>query len=102
VDKAIESNPVAAAILELMSTRDQWEGTAGELVGKLQALSADDPSIKKPTARGLGRWLSSKANQADLQAVGVAVVSYRSPGGKERGWFLNWTDRPDKHMRIAW
>lgn len=95
VEKAIESNPVAAAILELMSTCTRWEGSAGALVGKLQDLS-DDPRIKKLTARGLGRWLSSKANQTDLQAAGLEVDSYRSPGGKERGWLLTWADKPQK------
>jgi hypothetical protein len=111
VDKAIESNPVAAAILELMSTCTRWEGTAGALLEKLQALS-DDPRIKKLTSRGLGRWLSSKANQTDLQAVGLEIDSYRSPDKKrERGWLLTWNDppdqkkdgdkdRPDKHQKI--
>jgi hypothetical protein len=100
VEKTIESNPVAAAILELMSTCTRWEGSAGALVGKLQALSdslrgeAIDPRIKKLTARGLGRWLSSKANQTDLQAVGVEIDSYRS--GNERGWLLTWADKPQK------
>jgi len=87
---------VAAAILELMSTCTRWEGSAGALVGKLQDLS-DDPRIKKLTARGLGRWLSSKANQTDLQAVGLAVDSYRSPDKKrDRGWLLSWNDPPDQ------
>jgi len=118
LDKAIESNPVAAAILELMSTCTRWEGSAGALVGKLQALSdslrgeAIDPRIKKLTARGLGRWLSSKANQTDLQAVGLEVDSYRSPDKKrDRGWLLSWNDpsdqktdgdkdRPDNSLKI--
>jgi hypothetical protein len=96
VEKAIESNPVAAAILELMSTCTRWEGTAGALVGKLQDLS-DDPRIKKLTARTLGRWLGNKANQTDLQAVGLAVDSYRSPDKKrDRGWLLSWNDPPDQ------
>jgi len=96
VEKAIESDPVAAAILELMSTCTRWEGSAGALVEKLQDLS-DDPRIKKLTARGLGRWLSSKANQTDLQAVGVVVDSYRKAGGnRERGWLLTWADKPPK------
>jgi len=91
---------VAAAILELMSTCTRWEGSAGALVGKLQALS-DDPRIKKLTTRTLGRWLGSKANQTDLQAVGLEVDSYRSPGGKERGWLLTRADRPEKHQKIT-
>jgi hypothetical protein len=86
-----------------MSTCTRWEGSAGALVGKLQALSdslrgeAIDPRIKKLTARGLGRWLSSKANQTDLQAVGLEVDSYRSPDKKrDRGWLLSWNDPPIK------
>jgi hypothetical protein len=97
VDKAIESNPVAAAILELMGTCTRWEGTAGALVGKLQALS-DDPRIKKLTTRTLGRWLGSKANQTDLQAVGLEVDSYRTK--HNRGWLITYADRPDKHQNL--
>jgi hypothetical protein len=104
LDKAIESNPVAAAILELMSTCTRWEGSAGALVGKLQALSdslrgeAIDPRIKKLTARTLGRWLGSKANQTDLQAVGLEVDSYRNMNN--RGWVITYADRPDKHQNL--
>jgi hypothetical protein len=101
LDKAIESNPVAAAILELMSTCTRWEGSAGALVGKLQSLS-DDPRIKKLTSRGLGRLLSSKGFIQDLQAVGVVVDSYRKAGGnRERGWLLTWADKPDKPQKIT-
>lgn len=87
-----------------MSTCTRWEGSAGALVGKLQALSdslrgeAIDPRIKKLTARTLGRWLGSKANQTDLQAVGLEVDSYRNMNN--RGWVITYADRPDKHQNL--
>lgn len=90
---AVESNPVASAIQELVAAGD-FEGTATQLLTKLQNLT-DCPKIQKLTSRGLGRLLSSKAFIQDLQAVGVSVDSYRKAGGnRERGWIISATTPP--------
>jgi len=90
---AVESNPVASAIQELVAAGD-FEGTATQLLVKLQKLS-DCPKIQKLTSRGLGRLLTSKAFIQDLQAVGVSVDSYRKAGGnRERGWIISATPPP--------
>jgi hypothetical protein len=90
---AVESNPVASAIQELVAAGD-FEGTATQLLIKLQNLT-DCPKVKTLTSRGLGRLLSSKAFIQDLQAVGVSVDSYRKAGGnRERGWIISATPPP--------
>ncbi|WP_157776148.1 hypothetical protein [Gloeomargarita lithophora] len=90
---AIESNPVASAICELVAGAT-FEGTATQLLTKLQALS-DCPKIAKLTSRALGRMLSSKAFVQDLFAAGVSVDSYRKAGGKERGWIISNNPPPE-------
>jgi len=81
---AVESNPIASAIAELVQSGD-FEGTATQLLAKLQSLS-DCPKIAKLTSRGLGRLLSSKALIQDLQAIGISLDSYRSRSG--RSWII--------------
>jgi hypothetical protein len=97
---AVESNPVASAIQELVAAGD-FEGTATQLLIKLQNLT-DCPKIQKLTSRGLGRLLSSKAFIQDLQAVGVSVDSYRTKS--DRGWIIKSTpqgDSPPKPVTFA-
>jgi hypothetical protein len=90
---AVEANPIASAIQELVAAGD-FEGTATQLLIKLQNLT-DCPKVKTLTSRGLGRLLSSKAFIQDLLAVGVSVDSYRKPGGnRERGWIISATPPP--------
>jgi len=90
---AVESNPVASAIQELI-TAGNFEGTATQLLVKLQNLS-DCPKVAKLTSRGLGRLLNSRAFTQDLLAVGVSVDSYRKAGGnRERGWIISATPPP--------
>jgi len=89
--KAVEANPVASAIQELVAAGD-FEGTATQLLIKLQNLT-DCPKVKTLTSRGLGRLLSSKAFVQDLQAVGVSVDSYRTKS--DRGWIIKSTPQGD-------
>lgn len=96
---AIESHPVASAIVELLQGQDKFEGTATQLLTALQQVS-DAPEVAKLTSRSLGRLLGSRAFVQDLETAGVYVDSYRTPDRKrERGWLLSTT--PPDIMRTS-
>ncbi|HLZ61705.1 MAG TPA: hypothetical protein VKR06_32570 [Ktedonosporobacter sp.] len=79
--QVIENSPLARAILEFMSDRDLWKGTAAELLAELQPLfPTNDPKV--PTSEtSLGRQLNKKM-ASDLSMQGIKVE--RDRDGKKR------------------
>ncbi|MBW4460674.1 MAG: hypothetical protein KME47_10615 [Nodosilinea sp. WJT8-NPBG4] len=84
-ETAVESSPVAVAIMRLMQDRDHWQGTPTELLQALEAL-VDEKTTKKPswagTARALGKALTRLA--ANLRGIGLNVI--RPPRGSSNRW----------------
>ncbi len=91
---AIEANPIAAAILEIVSP-EQMEVTPKELVEKLKGVS-DDPKVQKLTVRSLGQKLGKKGTlRSDLEAVGVEIDTYSEGKEKKLKYLLT---RPDQQQ----
>ena len=80
-DETIRSNPVALAMYTFMQRRDEWRGTAGELLAELKRVAFDE-SIDT-TSRS---WPSSavalskriRVVRSNLIAAGVQVELYQS------------------------
>ncbi len=72
---AVESSPVAVAIMRLMQSRESWQGTPSELLEALNLL-VDDATRKKRnwsgTPKALGKALKRLA--PDLRGVGIDIV----------------------------
>jgi hypothetical protein len=92
--EAVKANPIAEAIAEL---RDDFDGTAQELVTKLKALS-DDPKVQKLTSRTIGKLLNGTL-KSDLEAVGINTDEYReSDKNRTRKLLIAQPDRPSDLM----
>lgn len=84
-ETAVESSPVAVAIMRLMQDRDHWQGTPTELLQALEAL-VDEKTTKKRgwagNANALGKALPRIAS--DLRGIGLDVI--RPPRGSRNRW----------------
>lgn len=84
-EEIIISNPVATAITSFMSHRDEWRGSASELLGQLDRVAADLKLDKRSALWPKGpNSLSQRVNEVEsnLAAVGIRVSRGRS--GRER------------------
>lgn len=84
VESVIDADPVANAILELMSERTEWTGTATDLLGDLSDV-AGDRIAKARTWPGSPRALSGRLRRAAtfLRTVGIDI-DFVKDGGKKR------------------
>jgi hypothetical protein len=95
---AIEANPVAAAIISMLETvGGNWQGTATELVRKLQELDPTSRDFQKLSGDALGRKLS-RSLKSDLESVGVGVDFVRTGKSGKRTIILN-QEVPKKPLR---
>jgi hypothetical protein len=79
---AVEANPLTDGILALLDAHDgYWEGTATELVQRLQALDPTSREFQKLSASSVGKRLSASL-KSDLAAVGVKVVQGKGNKGQ--------------------
>jgi hypothetical protein len=70
---AVEANPLTDGILALLDAHDgHWQGTATELIQRLQALDPTNREFQKLSASSVGKKLASSL-RGDLAAVGVKV-----------------------------
>ena len=102
-DLAIESSPVGPAILGLMHSRDDWQGTAKELLTELEDHHSDEKTIRR---RDWPKSPKSMANalrriSPNLRASDVNVV-FCPPQGKNnrRTIRLEWVGK-QRIARIA-
>jgi len=82
--QSVEANPFAAAVAALMADRNEWEGTAGELLNAArEAAEAEELDTTSEAWPANARWASQRLNEAktDLAEVGVAVSSGKREGG---------------------
>jgi len=75
---AVEADPVAALLQQLVEQEGSWEGTATELVARLQELDPTSRDLQRLSSRSLGRRLAGSL-RGDLQAVGIRVEQVRDP-----------------------
>ncbi len=75
---AVEADPVAALLQQLVEQEGSWEGTATELVARLQELDPTSRDLQRLSSRALGRRLAGSL-RGDLQAVGIGVEQVRDP-----------------------
>jgi hypothetical protein len=81
---ALESAPVAVALARFMENRDEWEGTAAELLRELDAVEGENARGKgwPANARTLGNALRRLA--PNLRADGLAL-EFSKASGRARG-----------------
>ena len=82
----LETEPVAAAVLELVGRIDEWEGTATELLAEL----ARDPRAPGWPTQARDLSVALKRNEPSLHLAGVQIDRRRS--GKRRIISINKTD----------
>ncbi len=83
-EEAINSNPVATALLAFMASRTEWEGTARGLLDSLQSVARDEciNTMSKAwpqEANALSRRL--KHAKSNLMDSGITYEQYRESGG---------------------
>lgn len=97
VQTGIEADPVAAAIRELMQSRDQWQGTATELLAALDDLrehGTKPPKTWPETPQAMGGRLTRAA--PNLRRVGIEVDRNRTGStGRRVIDIRRLTDNPD-------
>jgi hypothetical protein len=82
-ETALESSPVAVAIQNLMRERQFWEGTATDLLAKLETLISEKITSSRQWSNNpvhLGKTLTRLA--PDLRAIGIDIMSKKSNGQK--------------------
>jgi hypothetical protein len=79
---AVEASPLAEGILSLLDAHNgYWQGTATELVQRLQALDPTNRDFQKLSASSVGKKLSASL-RSDLAAVGVTVKQGKGSKGQ--------------------
>jgi hypothetical protein len=79
---AVEASPLAEGILSLLDAHNgYWQGTATELVQRLQALDPTNRDFQKLSASSVGKKLSASL-RSDLAAVGVTVKQGKGNKGQ--------------------
>ena len=90
---AVEADPVAAAIAQLLdSAGGYWQGTASEMVRKLQEQDSGR-ELQQLSARSLGKRLAGQL-RSDLRAVGITVEDQRT--GQKRMLTLTYSPQAKK------
>jgi hypothetical protein len=69
IDADIDADTIAAGIINFMSERQTWEGTAAELFAELDGVVASPES--------LGHWLGKRKNLRQLEAAHIEVSKTR-------------------------
>lgn len=72
-EEAIEASPVAQAVIEFMHSTSEWSGTAGELLRRLNQISAFNDLKSSMLWPKDPQWLSKRLNEVEpnLQAAGI-------------------------------
>jgi hypothetical protein len=79
---AVEASPLAEGILSLLDAHNgYWQGTATELVQRLQALDPTNRGFQKLSASSVGKKMASSL-KSDLAAVGVTVKQGKGNNGQ--------------------
>jgi hypothetical protein len=79
---AVEASPLAEGILSLLDAHNgYWQGTATELVQRLQALDPTNRGFQKLSASSVGKKMASSL-RSDLAAVGVTVKQGKGNNGQ--------------------
>jgi hypothetical protein len=79
---AVEASPLAEGILSLLDAHNgYWQGTATELVQRLQALDPTNRGFQKLSASSVGKKMASSL-RGDLAAVGVTVKQGKGNNGQ--------------------
>ncbi len=84
-ESALEADPVAIAVRELMDTHDQWTGTAGELWEVLNELVGEGIKYTKAWP-GAPNALSGRLKRLApaLRGIGIEYEDARLPGGERK------------------
>ncbi|MBE3128292.1 MAG: hypothetical protein IMZ60_01270, partial [Actinobacteria bacterium] len=85
--ESIDASPVAVTVLEFMKTRNEWEGTASELLNNLNTMAEQ---LKINTHQPQGVWpsapniLTKKLNdvRANLEDAGYKIFPGKNHGGR--------------------
>jgi len=85
VESTLDADPVAVALRNLLASREEWGGTATELLERLGEEMTDLPDVKRShawpkTPKALSNRLRRVA--PDLRLVGLAVEFVRQHGGR--------------------
>jgi hypothetical protein len=101
-DSALEADPVAVAVLDLMADRDQWTGSATELWTALSELV--DEGVRKTKAwPGAPNALTGRLKRLapTLRGVGIEYDEDRSGRSRKKVLTKNGPvkDRHDRHQR---
>jgi hypothetical protein len=97
---ALEASPVAVAVLKLMKGRDEWIGTAGELLKELGKRIDDDVRRYKTWPKQpnhLSRQLKRLAPV--LRAEGIEVEDLPRQGGEKKKRLFKNKPEKDRHYR---
>ena len=107
VELAVEADPVALAVRAMIADRDQWEGTATELLHELNERTQDHVRRNKRWPAD-GARLSNRLRRAApaLRTLGVKVIEPRRQGRASRKvWKIRKepqdSDRSDRSDRSA-
>jgi hypothetical protein len=80
-DLALESSPVAAAVLSFMKAEDDWQGTASELLKSLNDLTGDDVQRQQGWPKAANALSGALKRLApNLRAAGVNVSRLNRAG----------------------
>jgi hypothetical protein len=83
---SLEADPVAMAVCQLMRSTSEWEGSATELQGELEAF-VTERTLRSRNWPGSPSWLSNRLRRAAtvLRGVGIHVDFLRAGGTGQRG-----------------
>ncbi|MDP3792205.1 MAG: bifunctional DNA primase/polymerase [bacterium] len=77
-DEVINENIEASFVLNFIKERDEWEGSATELLKEMKYEYAEDPSIKIPkTANALSKKLNQLKTNLEEAGISVQITSGR-------------------------
>lgn len=83
-DEAIENSPVAQAILTFMEDKDEWEGTAAELLRQLNKVVFTTDIARSPYWPKEPQWLTRRLNevQPNLITRGITITRFATGHGR--------------------
>ena len=75
----IDADPVAACVRDIMTTRDQWAGTASDFLLAAEQLQRQEALICRPGWPRTPRALAGRLRRAQtsLRAVGIDIAFHR-------------------------
>jgi hypothetical protein len=77
-DEAIENSPVAQSLIEYMRDKDEWKGTAAELLHQLNIVGFHDDLKSSPYWPKDPQWMTKRLNEVEpnLQKRGIFIERY--------------------------